>query len=216
MGPSLQPPGPPASSGRAEALAAAPLAQWILAGGAAIFPTDTLPALAALPAAAGQIWALKARPSSKPLILMGAEAGPLFAALELPAHPCWLELAERCWPGALTLVLPARGSVVAALQPGVVAAEARLGLRIPACERARELLQRTGPLATTSANRSGDSPCLTAAAAEATFPQVPRLAPLPWPQPSGEGSTVLAWSQAGTWQVLRSGAVMPDLDLLRP
>ncbi len=204
---------PPAQPGLAQALSVAPLAEWILAGGPAIFPTDTLPALAALPTAAGQIWALKARPSSKPLILMGAEPEKLFAALELPPHPQWLALAERCWPGALTLVLPARGTVVAALQPGVGAAEARLGLRIPACEQACELLRRTGPLATTSANRSGDLPCLTAFEAEARFPQVPRLAPLPWPQPSGQGSTVLAWSQAGAWQVLRSGAVMPDLDL---
>ena len=52
---------------------AALLAEWILAGGPAIFPTDTLPALAALPAAAGQIWELKSRPSNKPLILMGSE-----------------------------------------------------------------------------------------------------------------------------------------------
>ncbi len=203
----------PAQPVLAQALPAATLAEWILAGGPAIFPTDTLPALAALPAAAGQIWALKARPSSKPLILMGAEPETLFAALELPPRPQWLELAERCWPGALTLVLPARGAVVEALQPGVMASEARLGLRIPDCKRACELLRRTGPLATTSANRSGDLPCLTAAQAEVVFPQVPRLAPLPWPQPSGQGSTVLAWSEAGAWQVLRSGAVMPDLDL---
>jgi L-threonylcarbamoyladenylate synthase len=210
------PPQPSASGGRAQGLAARPLAEWILAGGAAIFPTDTLPALAALPTAAEQIWALKARPSSKPLILMGAEPEALFAALELPPLPRWLELAECYWPGALTLVLPARGAVVAALQPGVVAAEARLGLRIPACERARELLRHTGPLATTSANRSGDTPCLTAAAAAAAFPHLPRLAPQPWPPASGEASTVLAWSSAGTWQLLRSGAVMLDQDLLRP
>lgn len=206
---------PQAQPDRAPSLPADPLAEWILGGGAAIFPTDTLPALAALPTAAGQIWALKARPSHKPLILMGADPERLFAALGVPLRPQWLKLAEQCWPGALTLVLPARGAVVAALQPGVVPADARLGLRIPACERARELLSRTGPLATTSANRSGDPPCLTASQAEARFPQVPRLAPSPWPQPSGQASTVLAWSRVGTWQVLRAGAVMPDLDLLR-
>lgn len=101
--------------------------------------------------------------------------------------------------------------MVAALQPGVVAAEARLGLRIPACEQALDLLRRTGPLATTSANRSGDPPCLTAAEAAAMFPQVPRLAPVPWLRPAGQASTVLAWRPSGDWQVLRSGAVMPDL-----
>lgn len=202
---------PPSSDSPAGDLPPARLAGWILSGGPALFPTDTLPALAARPEAARQIWSLKTRPSSKPLILMGAEPEPLWAALGLPPLPQWLEVAELCWPGALTLVLPARGAVVAALQPGVVAAEARLGLRIPACEQALDLLRRTGPLATTSANRSGDPPCLTAAESAAMFPQVPRLAPVPWPCPAGQASTVLAWRPSGGWQVLRSGAVMPDL-----
>ena len=47
------------------------------AGGAALLPTDTLPALAAMPEQAAQIWRLKKRPQDKPLILMGADVDGL-------------------------------------------------------------------------------------------------------------------------------------------
>ncbi len=192
------------------ALDALKLAERIRAGSAALFPTDTLPALAALPAAAGQLWALKQRPAVKPLILMGAEPEPLFEALGLPLRQEWRAMAARWWPGALTLVLPARGAVVAALHPGATPAAASLGLRIPASPLALELLRLTGPLATTSANRSGEPACLTAEQAAAVFPMVPRLAPDPWPEPTGQASTVLAWMPSGEWRLLRSGAVMPQ------
>lgn len=190
-------------------LAAPALAAGLRDGGAAAFPTDTLPALAALPAHAGLLWQLKGRPSGKPLILMAAAAEPLLAALGQEPSPAWRRMAARAWPGAVTLVLPARGPLVEALHPGGTS----LGLRVPACRRARELLALTGPLATTSCNRSGQPACLTAEAAAACFPAVPCLGPPPWPLGLGIGSTVLAW-QGEHWQVLRAGAVMPeDLNL---
>lgn len=190
-------------------LPAPDLAAVLAAGGAAIFPTDTLPALAARPEHAAQLWQAKQRPGAKPLILMAAEADALLAALGVPLDPRWRQLATRCWPGAVTLVLPAVGPVAEALHPG----GSSLGLRVPACRQARELLALSGPLATSSCNRSGQPACLTAAAAAASFPAVPCLGPLPWPAASGIGSTVLAWHD-DRWQVLRSGAVMPaELDL---
>jgi L-threonylcarbamoyladenylate synthase len=206
-------PGHPAAPGAGPGLPPTALAERILAGSAALFPTDTLPALAARPEAAQQIWTLKARPTSKPLILMAADPEPLFRALEVPPLPSWLEVADRWWPGALTLVLPARGVMVAALQPATAGRQGSLGLRIPACEQALDLLRLTGPLATTSVNRSGDPPCLDAGQAAAAFPELPRLAPEPWPEPAGLPSTVIAWSPAGEWQVLRAGAVMPTLPI---
>lgn len=186
------------------------LALAIAGGSAALFPTDTLPALASLPAAAGSLWVLKGRPSQKPMILMGAEPEALFAALVLPVRPEWRSMAARCWPGAVTLVLPARGAIVAALQPQVPSSGPCLGLRIPACPGALALLQRTGPLATTSANRSGQPPCRLAATAAKAFPTLPLLAPLPWPAMEGEASTVIRWQSDDHWQVLRAGAVIPE------
>lgn len=186
------------------------LAERLCAGSAALFPTDTVPALAARPEFAQQLWALKHRPSAKPLILMAADPDPLFAALGLEVRQEWQAMAARWWPGALTLVLPALGPRVAELHPGAEPGGASLGLRIPACGPALDLLRLTGPLATTSANLSGEPACLSATEAALTFPDLPLLAPLPWPTPGGAASTVLAWTATGEWRVLRAGAVMPS------
>ncbi len=189
-----------------EALAPEALAARLEQGAAAIFPTDTLPALAARPEAAAALWRLKRRPADKPLILMGADLDQLLQVLPEPWHPAWLEQARRSWPGAVTLVLPIDGALTQALHPG----GASLGLRVPACAAARELLRLTGPLATTSANRSGEPPVRDPQEAQALFPGVPQLGPLPWPSGSGQASTVLAWQpQTGGWQVLRAGAAPP-------
>ena len=38
------------------------------------------------------------------------------------------------------------------------------------------------------------------------FPDLPQLGPQPWPQPSGQASTVMTWDSPGQWRVLRRGA----------
>jgi L-threonylcarbamoyladenylate synthase len=182
------------------------LAERLAAGEAVLFPTDTLPALAVRPEAAGLLWQLKERPAEKPLILMGSDLSQLVAVLGVPWQEPWLEQARCCWPGAVTLVLPITGSLTARLHPG----GSSLGLRVPASAPARELLRRTGPLATTSANRSGRPAATTAAEAARQFPSLALLEPLPWPAGSGQASTVLAWrghgqGSAEPWTVLRPG-----------
>ena len=176
------------------------------AGEAAIIPTDTLPGLAVLPDQAQTLWRLKGRPADKPLILMGATVDDLLGEV---IHSCHREveaLAERYWPGALTLVLPARdGGVASHLNPG----GRSLGCRIPDCEQTRALLQISGPLATTSANRSGEPASTTAAEAAVYFPDVAQLGPQPWLQHSGQASTVLVWVEGGCWRMARRGAVIP-------
>ena len=181
------------------------LAQKLEQGEAAIFPTDTLPALSAKPESASLLWELKGRPRQKPVILMAADPDALFNGLDVAIEPAWREMAHRYWPGALTLVLPAQGRLLNLLHPGGVS----LGLRVPNCSDALALLRCTGPLATTSANRSGEPACLNAEEARERFPLVPQLGPLPWPEPSGLGSTVIAWKPSGGWELLRKGAVMP-------
>jgi L-threonylcarbamoyladenylate synthase len=179
-------------------------------------PTDTLPALAARPAFAGRIWGLKQRPLEKPLILMGADLAQLEPVLGIPWRPAWLQLARQGWPGPLTLVLPARGPLVEHLHPG----GRTIGLRIPASGLAQELLRCSGVLATTSANPSGVPAARDGEEAARFFPDLPLLAPLPWPAGSGLASTVVAWQEgeargageqhadAGGWQVLRQGAFL--------
>ncbi|MEB3242513.1 MAG: Sua5/YciO/YrdC/YwlC family protein [Cyanobacteriota bacterium] len=171
---------------------------------AVLFPTDTVPALGIRPEAAAQIWELKQRPAHKPLILMGADTGQLVDAFLEPWPRDWLAEAERVWPGPVTLVLPLSGALQAALNPGGTS----LGLRVPNCAMAQSLLRQSGPLATTSVNRSGEPPALSAEEAGRMFPFLPLLAPLPWPAGSGIASEVRAWDQ-GNWTVLRAGRSAP-------
>ena len=188
-------------------MSAPEMAAHLRSGGAALLPTDTLPALAAAPEHAAQIWTLKQRPQDKPLILMGAQADQLLALTSAEARIDAEPLVLRFWPGALTLVLPVQGALSQALNPG----RRTLGMRIPACDATRALLTQSGPLATTSANASGAPPTQSAEEAAAVFPGLPLLAPLPWPAPSGLASTVIAWTSPGCWQLLRQGAVMADV-----
>ena len=191
----------------APVLAASDLALRLRAGEAAIIPTDTLPGLAVCPDQAQTLWRLKLRPADKPLILMGASINDLLHEVAVQCHREVEALAERYWPGALTLVLPARdGGAGRYLNPGGTT----LGCRIPACEQTRALLQISGPLATTSANRSGEPASMTSADASRYFPDVAQLGPQPWSQPSGQASTVLVWVEVGRWRMARRGAVIPE------
>ena len=193
-------------------MSAQELAGHLRGGGAALLPTDTLPALAAAPDHAAQIWTLKQRPQDKPLILMAAEADQLLALTSANARIDAEPLARLFWPGALTLVLPVEGRLSQRLNPG----RGTLGMRVPDCDATRALLMQSGPLATTSANPSGEPPSQSAEEAARAFPHLPLLAPLPWPDPSGLASTVIAWSSPGCWQLLRQGAVMVDVSESSP
>ncbi len=181
----------------------------VAAGQVVSFPTDTVPALATRPEAGAAIFAVKQRSPDKPLILMGAQWADLepYVAGSAAQREQWQALADQYWPGALTLVLPASERVPAVLHPQD---PRTIGLRVPALAIARDLLAATGPLATTSANRSGEPPLATLAAIAAAFPEVGVLAapPLEATQALGSGlpSTVIKWTAAG-WQVLRQGSV---------
>ena len=181
------------------------LARRLSTGSAAVIPTDTLPGLAMHPEWADRLWTIKQRPADKPLILMGSSALELIALCEEPCRDEAMTMALDHWPGALTLVLPSMAPVVARLNPG----GSSLGLRVPDSPVTRSLLSLTGPLATTSANRSGEPSCESASEAAVVFPDLPQLGPQPWPRLSGQASTVLAWDGPGRWRLLRRGAVMP-------
>jgi L-threonylcarbamoyladenylate synthase len=122
-------------------------------GGLVAFPTETVYGLGAgaLDAAAvARIFAAKGRPANNPLIVHAATAA---AARALAAD--WPEsaarLAARFWPGPLTLVVPRRQIVPAA----VTAGGPTVALRVPAHPVALALLAEAGlPVAAPSANRS--------------------------------------------------------------
>jgi L-threonylcarbamoyladenylate synthase len=77
-----------------------------------------------------------------------------------------LDLAERFWPGPLTLVLPRAAGFDVDLGGRT---KDSVAVRVPRHDVALELLRRTGPLAVTSANRSGEAPALTVDEAQAAL-----------------------------------------------
>jgi L-threonylcarbamoyladenylate synthase len=125
------------------------------AGELVAFPTETVYGLGAdarsARAVAG-IYAAKGRPAHNPLIVHVAD---LAAAEELAVlDPRARALAERFWPGPLTLVLPLRPE--AGLAEAVSAGLPTVAIRVPDHPLAQALLRRFGgPLAAPSANRSG-------------------------------------------------------------
>ena len=179
------------------------LAAKLKNGSLALFPTDTLPALCSYPKYSKKIWSIKKRPLNKPLILMGGCLEDLFELVRPCAIEDGLKIAKNYWPGALTIILPTIGNISDSLNCN----SDSLGFRVPALQIARDLLLKTGPLATTSANISGNPPVKDALEASIQFPRIPMLAPVPWPRGSGMASTVIEWNE-GKWKLLRAGSVV--------
>lgn len=169
------------------------------------FPTDTVPALGVIASQASAIFALKGRPENKPLILMAATLEELFAFIdtEHPEIANWWRIASSKLPGALTLVLPANK-----LGQGLNAGAQTLGIRMPRNATAIALLQQTGALLTTSANKSGEPPLDELGKIAMEFPDVLVMCDrdLEAIAGSGQPSTVITWTESG-WQVLRQGQV---------
>lgn len=172
------------------------------------FPTDTVPALAVRPDRSDLIFQAKQRRQDKPLILMAASADDLWPFCRGNAEDLkiWQQVAQQYWPGAITLVLPASDKVPKAVNP---IDPTTIGIRVPNCAIARQILARTGPLATTSANLSGQPPLETIAEIEAQFPDVLTLLPTELRSNDtaiGIPSTVAKWTGDG-WEILRQGAI---------
>jgi L-threonylcarbamoyladenylate synthase len=137
----------------ADSAAIAAAAELLGCGGLVAFPTETVYGLGAnaLDAVAvARIFAAKGRPATNPVIVHIADIGqvPLVAATWSDAAA---RLAERFWPGPLTLVLPKSAAV-----PDIVTAGgATVAVRVPVHPVALALLRAAGiPLAAPSANRS--------------------------------------------------------------
>jgi L-threonylcarbamoyladenylate synthase len=123
-------------------------------GGLVAFPTETVYGLgadASNPAALKKIFAAKGRPADHPLIVHVAEASDLrHWAADVP-RAAWL-LAERFWPGPMTLVLKRAAHVNDLVSGG----QDSIGLRVPSHPVARKLLSAFGGgIAAPSANRFG-------------------------------------------------------------
>lgn len=128
------------------------IAKTLTNGAVVLMPTDTvygLHALALDDAAVARVAEIKGREDTKPFIVLAASMDQL-KPLGICAERNTLEALETLWPAPLTAILP--------LDVPIAASRGRrtLALRIPALDWLRELIARTGPLVSTSANRSGE------------------------------------------------------------
>ena len=181
-------------------------AEILRSGGLVALPTETVYGLAGRAdseAAVAAIYRAKGRPDFNPLIvhvasLAQAERLALFddrAAL----------LAERFWPGPLTLVLPLRNE--ASVAPAVTAGLATIAIRMPAHPLLRAVLGRLGlPLAAPSANRSGGVSPTSAEHVQVSFGAAAPPILDGGASENGLESTIVALRQGG-WQLLRPGPI---------
>jgi tRNA threonylcarbamoyl adenosine modification protein (Sua5/YciO/YrdC/YwlC family) len=133
----------------------------LLRGEVVAIPTDTVYGVAvaaAVPGATARLFAVKGRPTDVPLPVLVADEAHARELAEV--SPRAAELMAAHWPGGLTIVLPRREGFDVDLGGND---RATVGVRVPDHDVPRELARRVGPLATTSANRHGRPPLMTAA-----------------------------------------------------
>jgi L-threonylcarbamoyladenylate synthase len=134
----------------------------LLAGLPVVLPTDTVYGLAvdpSRPGATDRLFAIKERPMEAALPVLAADRDQAFAlADDVPAAA--RRLAERFWPGGLTLVIPRKGGLQFDLG-GVD--DATIGVRVPDHPVPRAVTEQVGPIAATSANLHGQPTPETAA-----------------------------------------------------
>src|SRR3954449_10061940 len=185
--------------GRAAGLDAAAAA--IGAGKLVLLPTDTVYGVAAdafTPAAVTGLLAAKNRGRAMPVPVLIGEASTL-GGLVVNLPPVANDLAQAFWPGGLTLVLEHAPPLAWDLGD----AEGTVAVRLPDDDLARELLRRTGPLAVSSANRSG-RPAAACAAPRPAPPTPARCGP---PRPA-RGRRWRSWvrRRPSSWTAVRAPA----------
>lgn len=169
-------------------------------------PTDTVYGIGVDPwneKAVDELYRLKGRPEHKPIGLLAASAHQAAAVADLsPAG----QLLEH-WPGAITFVVRPRVVI-----PDWVGNSAlgTVGIRVPDNRLLRELLESTGPLAVTSANRSGGPDTFDDVAAREVLGDGVAVY-LPGRCPGGAASTVVDLTE-GSPRVLRHGPVVISAD----
>jgi L-threonylcarbamoyladenylate synthase len=170
-------------------------------GGLVAIPTETFYGLGVNPfdqTALERLSAAKA--AGKPILVLVASPRDLPSFTEHVSSAASI-LMEAFWPGALTLLFPARSSVPFAITAGT----GRVGVRVSSCRPLGELLQQVGPLTGTSANRAGASPARTALEVEQVFgPEIDIIIDA-GPTPGGLPSTVV---EAGDiLRIVREGVI---------
>lgn len=176
-------------------------ARALASGGVVVFPTETVYGVGArLDRSSGidEIFRLKGRERDRPLQVLVSS----LEAVETVAEPTAdLERLTPFLPGPLTVILRARPHL-----PDLGAADGTVGVRIPDHPVALELLEAAGPMAATSANRSGEPTPASIVGVRAVFGETVDVYLDGEPSPRGVPSTVISLV-GGRPLLLREGAV---------
>ena len=134
--------------------------QLLRDGGVVAFPTDTVYGVGVDPfqsEAVRRLYRIKGRPEDKPIAILVGSIEDVARVAQTPSRT-FSRLADRFWPGGLTLIVETRE-----LPPEITAGGSTVGVRMPDHPLTLELLRGFGgPIATTSANRSGQNPATSA------------------------------------------------------
>ncbi len=189
-------------------------AQYIKEGNVVAFPTETVYGLGANaldPLAVARIFEMKQRPSFDPLIVHIADLADL-ALLTTAKDERVYKIADRFWPGPLTLILPKTNVVPEIVTSGLPT----VGVRMPDNPYALELIRRAGcPIAAPSANKFGRISPTTAAHVRKQLPAVPFI--LDGGRTKvGIESTIVILNEKG-FDIVRHGAILKeDIERLVP
>lgn len=186
--------------------------EQVRAGRLLAFPTETLWGLGAdarSAAAVDRLRRFKGRGADAPLSIL-VDALSSLDALGFAVGGLAAGLAERFWPGPLTLVMPCKPGFA----PGLARADGAIGVRCSSHPAAAALARRlaaegVGPLTATSLNRHGEPPARTRDEARAVCgsgPDAPALLDLPDEAGGGVASTVVDVCGRRP-EVLREGAI---------
>jgi len=177
------------------------------AGNVVALPTDTFYGLAVDPVnlrAVERIYDIKTRARHKPLSLLIAEVEQAYE-LARTLDTAFDRLAEKFWPGPLTIVVKAGGK----LPLRVTANTGNLALRVPEAAIPRAVVARLGlPITATSANLSGMPECAYASAVRDQLGDKLPLIVDGGPTPRTMATTIVDVSGGGnSWMILREGAI---------
>ena len=182
-----------------------PAVEALAAGEVVAFPTDTLYGLAVDPRrsdAARRLFALKRRPAGQAVPLIAADTDQI-ALVARRLTRLARRLAERWWPGPVSIVLDASPE----LDPQVLAAAGTVAVRVPAHPLARRLAADfEHPITATSANRSGAPPAVDAASVATGLGAELAVVVDGGPAPGGEPSTIVD-ARGDVPVLVREGAV---------
>lgn len=181
----------------------------IARGGVIAFRTDTFYGLGADPfnaSAVQKVKDLKGREGSKPILVLISDVEQLSRLIE-SRSPAFDELAERFWPGALTII----GEATNRLPGDLTAGTKSVGVRLPGDESVRSIVRACGgALTATSANPSGEPPARSATEALKYFGESVDVILDGGATKTDQPSTVVDTTSDGGLKLVREGVIAWD------